>query len=102
MQNEINKLELTFKDGIIVIPFVSPVILKAKMIDNAPAFVFTHENKTEYYIFVDASSHVWKHTLPKFLSEHTTSVLLGAVDEYVFKVRQGNLPMTIFEGCNFS
>ena len=93
-----DRIEPVFEDCLITIPYTKPVVLKAKMVKNAPAFVFTIK-ETEYYIFVDASSYVWKHTLPIFLSDDSKVGLINAVNEYVFRTKQGRLPMTIFNGC---
>lgn len=93
-----SKIEPVFEDCLITFPYTKPVVLKAKMVKNAPAFFFTIQ-EIEYYLFVDASSYVWKHTLPIFLTDDSKLELIDAVEEYIFRTKQGRLPMTIFNGC---
>lgn len=96
MYNFNDKIEPVFDDYLITIPFIEPIVLKAKMVQNSPAFAFMHEGK-EHYIYV-AYSYVWKDTLPKSLGENLRTEIMGAVDGYIFKSRQHYLPQLFSMG----
>lgn len=85
-----DKIEPIFENYLITIPYVKPLVLKAKMVKNAPVFVFIREGN-EYYIYV-TYSYVWKDTLPKDLGEDLRDDIINAVDEYILRSRQHFLP----------